>query len=99
MSLATLAGSRVSVIEPETVTVIQFPTTEHALSAMVKHRWTAVGALDRYTILFQNTGEDTAQQIAQLKMAARLEEKLASRRALSRLSLEAVQAKASEGVE
>jgi hypothetical protein len=88
MSLATLSGSRVSIIEADNVTVIQFPATEVALSALVKHQWVAVGALDRYTILFQNVGEDTAQQIAQLRMSARLEEKVASRRAVSRLSLE-----------
>jgi hypothetical protein len=99
MSLATLAGSKVSVIEPESVTVIQFAATELALSALVKHRWVAVGALDRYTILFQNPDEDTAQHIAQLKMSARLEEKLASRRALSRLALEAAPAKSSERTE
>jgi hypothetical protein len=99
MSLATLAGGKVSVIEPENVTVIQFATTELALSALVKHQWVAVGALDRYTILFQNVGEDAAQHIAQLKMSARLEEKLASRRALSRLSLEVPPAKSSERAE
>jgi hypothetical protein len=99
MSLVTLAGGKVSLIEPENVTVIQFAATELALSALVKHRWVAVGALDRYTILFQHTDEDTAQHIAQLKMSARLEEKLASRRALSRLSLESAPAKASEHAE
>ena len=56
MSMATLTNSKVSVIEANGVTVIQFPTMEAALSALMKHEWVAVGALDRYTVLFQNPG-------------------------------------------
>jgi hypothetical protein len=44
MSLATLSRDRVSVIEAANVTVIQFPATEVALSALVKHQRVAVGA-------------------------------------------------------
>jgi hypothetical protein len=94
MSLATLASSKVSVIEADAVTVIQFATLEAALSALVKHQWTVVSGLDRFTVLFQNVSDDSLQLIMQLKMSARLEEKIGSRRALTRLSLEATQEKA-----
>ncbi len=88
MSMATVTNSKVSVIEANGVTVIQFPTTETALSALLKYEWVAVGALDRYTILFQNPGNDVLKQISQLQMAVRLAESLASKRALARLSTE-----------
>jgi hypothetical protein len=94
MSLATLASSKVSVIEADAVTVIQFATLEAALSALVKHQWVVVSGLDRFTVLFQNVSDDTLQLIMQLKMSARLEEKIGSRRALTRLSLEASHEKA-----
>src|SRR5437764_957770 len=88
MSLATLTGSKVSVIEAEGATAIQFSTIEAALSALVKHKWEAIAALDRYTVLFQHQSDNTIQHITQLKMAARVTEKIADRRAISRLALE-----------
>ncbi len=88
MSMATLTNSKVSVIEANGVTVIQFPTMEAALSALLKHEWVAVGALDRYTVLFQNPSNDVLKLISQLQMAVRLAESLASKRALARLSAE-----------
>ncbi len=88
MSMATLANNKVSVVEANGVTVIQFPTIEAALSALMKYEWVVVGAIDRYTVLFQNPGTDTLKQISQLQMAVRLAESLASKRALSRLALE-----------
>ncbi len=88
MSMATLTNSKVSVIEANGVTVIQFPTMESALSALMKHEWVAGGALDRYTVLFQNPANDILKQISQLQMAVRLAESFASKRALARLSAE-----------
>ncbi len=88
MSMATLASNKVSVIEANGATVIQFPTIEAALSALMKYEWVVVGAVDRYTVLFQNPGADTMKQISQLQMAVRLAESLASRRALARLAAE-----------
>ncbi len=88
MSMATLASNKVSVIEADSATVIQFPSIEAALSALAKYEWVVVGAIDRYTVLFQNPGADTVKQISQLQMAVRLAESLASKRALTRLALE-----------
>ncbi len=88
MSMATLASNKVSVIEANGATVIQFPTIEAALSALAKYDWVIVGAIDRYTVLFQNPETDTVKQISQLQMAVRLAESLASKRALARLALE-----------
>ncbi len=88
MSMATLANNKVSVIETNGATTIQFPTIEAALSALMKYEWVVVGAIDRYTVLFQNPANDTMKQISQLQMAVRLAESLASRRALARLAAE-----------
>ncbi len=88
MSMATLANTKVSVIEANGATVIQFATIEAALSALMKYEWVVVGAIDRYTVLFQNPGNDTLKQVSQLQMAVRLAESLASKRALARLSAE-----------
>ena len=56
MSMATLTNSKVSVIEANGVTVIQFPTMEAALSALMKHEWVAVGALDWETVPSRSPG-------------------------------------------
>ena len=97
MSLATLSGSKISVIEASSSTVITFPTLESALSALVKHNWKLVAALDQHTVLFQHPGEDTPlHHIEQLRMAARLTETMAHRRAVARLAVPAGQEKAYE---
>ena len=88
MTLATLAGSKVSVIDGNGATAIQFPSIETALSALVKNGWEVVGALDRYSVLFRNEEGDPVQQVSQLRSSARLQENIANRRALSRLSLD-----------
>jgi hypothetical protein len=91
MSLATLTGSKVSVIEPEGTTAIHFLNLDAALSALVKHQWQVVGALDKFTVLFQHKDDNVVQHVSQLQMTARLAERVADRRAVSRLSIEANQ--------
>ncbi|MCC7450970.1 MAG: hypothetical protein IT324_26375 [Anaerolineae bacterium] len=86
MSLATLVGSKVSVIEATGTTTIQFPSLETALSALVKHKWVLVTALENNTVLFQHESDDALQCISQLQLAARLVESVVARRAVARLS-------------
>ena len=86
MSLATLVGSKVSVIEATGTTAIQFPSLETALSALVKHKWALVTALENNTVLFQHESDNTLQCISQLQLAARLVESILARRAVARLS-------------
>ncbi|MEP7285968.1 MAG: hypothetical protein ABI947_09390 [Chloroflexota bacterium] len=86
MSLATLAGSKISVVEATGTTAIQFPSLETALSALVKNQWVLVTALDNNTVLFQHSSEDTLYCISQLKTAVHLVESMTTRRAIARLS-------------
>ena len=88
MSLATLTGSKISVIEPEGTTAIHFLNLDAALSALVKHQWQVVGALDKYTVLFQHKDDNIVQHVSQLRLTARLAERVADRQAIARLAME-----------
>jgi hypothetical protein len=86
MALATLTGSKISVIEAHGSTTVQFPDPESALSALTKHQWTLVSALERYTVLFRHEDINMIDCIEQLRMAARLMETMSTKRAIARLS-------------
>jgi hypothetical protein len=86
MTLATLTGNKISVIEASGSTTIQFPDSESALTALTKHQWALVSALDRYTVLFRHENSHSLECIEQLRMAVRLLESMSTRRAIARLS-------------
>jgi hypothetical protein len=86
MALATLSGSKISVIEANGSTSIAFPDPEAALTALTKHQWTLVSALDKQTVLFKIEEVNAMDCIQQLRMAARLIETMSTKRAIARLS-------------
>jgi hypothetical protein len=86
MTLATITGSKISVIEAHGSTSIQFPDPESALTALTKHKWTLVSALERNTVLFRHETANPIDCIEQLRMAARLIETMSTKRAIARLS-------------